>query len=119
MEKIELDITPCPKPRMTQRDKWQKRDCVMRYRNFCDRFREQFPHSTIPEEIRIEFDIPMPPSWSKKKMSAMEGKPHQQKPDIDNLCKSVFDALHVDDSHIWKLYAIKRWAMTGKITLFM
>lgn len=26
---------PCPKPRMTRRDKWMQRPCVMKYRKFC------------------------------------------------------------------------------------
>lgn len=119
MEKIELDIVPCPKPRMTRRDKWEKRDCVVRYRQFCDLFRAKFPYETIPDEIKIDFELPMPSSWSRKKYSFMEGKPHQQKPDIDNLVKSVLDALHVDDSHVWKLIATKRWAVNGKITLYI
>ena len=29
-------ITPVPKPRMTQADRWRKRPCVVRYFAFCD-----------------------------------------------------------------------------------
>lgn len=39
MRIIEYPIVPVPKPRMTQRDKWQKRPAVMRYRAFCDEVR--------------------------------------------------------------------------------
>ena len=33
------DITPCPKPRQTQSDKWKKRPPVLRYRAFADEVR--------------------------------------------------------------------------------
>ena len=33
---LKYDITPVPKPRQTQRDKWKRRDVVMRYRAFAD-----------------------------------------------------------------------------------
>lgn len=56
----------------------------------------------------------MPPSWSEKKRREMEGKPHQQKPDLDNLLKSL-DALYEDDSVIWKISAEKVWAREGFI----
>ena len=33
-------IKPVPKPRMTQRDAWDKRPCVLRYRAFKDEVRK-------------------------------------------------------------------------------
>lgn len=113
----EIDIDPCPKPRMTQRDKWMRRSCVQRYYDFCDNFREKFPFSEFPNEIIVDFYLKMPNSWSKKKKKSMIDQPHQQKPDIDNLCKAVFDALKIDDAHIWKIQASKRWSDRGLIVL--
>jgi Holliday junction resolvase RusA-like endonuclease len=107
-------INPVPKPRMTQRDKWKKRPIVMRYRDFCDQCREQ--QVFIPlDGSTVVFIIPMPDSWSKKKKMEMEDKPHQQKPDLDNLIKAVLDAIYLDDEKVWNLHAVKRWGHSGAI----
>lgn len=107
-------ITPCPKPRQTRADVWKKRDCVMRYRAFADECRLR--GVKIPESgATVIFRIPMPQSWSMKKRQKMNGMPHKQKPDIDNLLKSVFDAVHSSDAHIWDIRVIKLWATEGSI----
>lgn len=66
-------------------------------------------------EIDITFHIPMSPSWSKKKRAELEGKPHQQKPDIDNLLKAWMDCLYRNDAVIWKVSASKLWSVKGCI----
>jgi Holliday junction resolvase RusA-like endonuclease len=48
----------------------------------------------VPLWVSMQFDIPMPKSWSKKKRAEMLNKPHTQKPDLDNLLKLVEDALN-------------------------
>lgn len=108
-----IPITPTPKPRMTRRDKWQKRPAVMRYRAFCDELRDHMRPAHL--DNWLTFHIPMPASWSQKKRAAMAGRRHQQKPDIDNLVKAVFDALLKDDSGVSEIHARKLWASTGAI----
>lgn len=106
-------ITPVPKPRQTRKDKWAKRPSVVRYRAFADEVRLR-----VREDIqgrRIVFHLPMPKSWTKKKREEMEGQPHMQKPDLDNLAKAFFDALYGDDSHIHEITLMKRWAVEGGI----
>ena len=110
------DITPVPKPRMTQRDRWQKRPAVVRYRNFCDQVREAGV-AVDQQGAAIIFVIPMPKSWSKKKRVQMAGAPHQQKPDLDNLIKALLDAVHDEDCAVWSLAAEKRWGSTGGIII--
>lgn len=108
------EILPVPKPRMTQRDKWAKRPAVLRYREFCDQVRAagiQLPESGA----HITFHIPMPASWSGKKRAEMFGKPHRQKPDVDNLGKALMDACLDDDSGVWDVRTTKRWAVKGAI----
>lgn len=116
---IAIPVDPVGKPRMTQRDKWKQRPCVMRYRAFADRLREECGrHQFVPPEsgLSITFFLPMPSSWSQKKKARMWDKPHQQKPDWDNLVKSVFDALLKDDSKVWSVNKVeKRWAYRGSI----
>ena len=110
------NITPVPKPRMTQRDKWAKRPAVLRYRAFCDEVR--LKGVRVPEAgAHIKFGIPMPKSWSKKKRERMQSAPHQQKPDIDNLTKALLDAVHKDDSGIWDLRTTKCWDEKGWISI--
>jgi len=109
-------ITPIPKPRMTQRDKWKQRPSVMRYRAFKDQVRDH--RVTLPTSgAHIIFHIPMPKSWSKKKRRDMRGQGHQQTPDLDNLLKALKDALFDDDSHIWDYKASKVWALEGAIII--
>lgn len=106
-----LNTAPCPKPRMTRRDKWAERPAVMRYRAFCDELRSEVNGWEMPASgVWLMFYIEMPKSWSKRKRAKMDQHPHQQKPDIDNLVKAFLDALHVDDSHIHDIRASKTWS---------
>ena len=109
------DITPCPKPRMTQRDKWKKRPCVLRYRAFCDEAR--FKIKTLPERFDATFYIPMPKSWSLSKCIQMVGMPHTVKPDLDNLLKALLDALWENDQELYECHIHKRWADKGAIEI--
>ena len=109
-------VVPVPKPRMTQRDKWQKRPAVMRYRAFCDDLRAR--NCTFPESgSHVIFHMPMPASWSKKKRAEMLGQPHRQKPDVDNLTKAVLDAVLKDDSGVWDMRTTKIWSDIGCIEI--
>ena len=114
-EKV-FSITPLGKPRMTRADKWKKRPEVLRYRAFCDEVR--LNNVSLPESgYHVIFVLPMPPSWSKKKRSLIDGKPHQQKPDKDNLEKALLDAIFGEDSHIWDGRVTKIWGETGKMII--
>ncbi len=59
----------------------------------------------------------MPNSWSEKVKLNMDGKPHQQRPDVDNYLKSFMDALCIDDSYVYDVHAKKFWAREGSIEL--
>ena len=107
-------IKPVPKPRMTQRDKWAKRPAVLRYRAFCDEVRAN--EVKLPEDGSIvTFVMPMPKSWSKKKKDEMDGAPHQQKPDLDNLVKALGDACYTEDCKIHCIAARKVWGVEGQL----
>lgn len=109
-------IIPVPKPRMTQRDRWAKRPAVLRYRAFCDEVRAS--GLEVPASgAHLTFVMPMPKSWSKKKAAEMNGQPHQQRPDVDNLCKAVLDAIFEEDSHIWDIRCTKVWGAEGGIKI--
>ncbi len=112
---MHIQIDPVAKPRMTRSDKWNQRDCVMRYRSYCDALRAAWGDREVPDAIDIVFYMPMPASWSQKKRDRMNGLPCQSKPDIDNLIKAFFDALLKDDARIWSVRASKAWSIDGGI----
>ena len=103
--------TPCPKPRMTRRDVWKKRPCVVRYREWADRARACAPADLTQEPVCLNMVayLPMPDSWPKKKREAMRGQLHRQKPDLSNICKAVEDALFERDEGIAFGTNVKRW----------
>ena len=98
------------KPRMTRRDKWQKRECVLHYRDYCDRIRAAAGEvSHLPDKIRAVVYIAMPTSWSQRKKQQMNGQPHQSKPDSSNIIKGIEDALFEEDSCLWAISLEKFW----------
>ena len=88
-------------------------------RNFAYIVKEQYkdPPITTAIALTLDFYFAMPNSWSKKKKKLMEGKPHLDKKDIDNLAKYVLDSLNYivweDDCLISDLHATKIWAKKG------
>ena len=107
-------INPVAKPRMTRCDVWKKRPVVLKYREFCDLCRAHKVFIPV-SGATVYFIIPMPQSWSKKKKEQMNDRPHQQKPDIDNLLKAVLDAIYLDDQKVWDVHVKKRWGYEGAI----
>lgn len=94
---------PMGAPRMTRRDKWLQRPCVMAYREFKDAINRDCPPIPHPHRILslswIAFFVP-PPSWSAKRRAAALGGLHRSKPDRDNIDKAILDALFAEDSAI-------------------
>jgi len=107
------NITPVSKPRMTNSDRWRKRACVERYWDFKAQVRDL--GVSVKSGDCIRFTLPMPKSWSQKKKAEMDGKPHQQKPDWDNLAKALCDAVYDDDAHLWRMTIEKVWGVEGRI----
>lgn len=110
------EITPIAKPRMTRSDKWKLRPVVLKYRAFKDEVRLRRVQLNEAGD-HVTYVIPMPKSWTKKKRAEMQGQPHQQKPDVDNLTKALLDALYGDDSHVWDIRTTKLWGETGQIRI--
>jgi Holliday junction resolvase RusA-like endonuclease len=50
-------------------------------------------------------------------LNTTTGKPHQQKPDKDNLEKALLDAIFEDDCRIWDGRVSKVWGETGQILI--
>jgi Holliday junction resolvase RusA-like endonuclease len=123
-----FDITPMGKPSYQKSDKFRtlnhpnpklrQRNVVTKWINFKKEISAQATKQgfIIPDcGASIKFILPMPDSWSKKKKTEMDGKPHKQKPDLDNNLKGFFDSVCEEDSYIWQYMPEKRWGKTGKI----
>ncbi|MCR6656642.1 MAG: RusA family crossover junction endodeoxyribonuclease [Opitutus sp.] len=105
-----IQIAPMGKPRMTRRDKWAKRPCVVEYFAYADALRAACPGiHPAPTSVSWTAYFPMPTSWSQKKQAAMAGKLHRSKPDRDNVDKGILDALWEQDSCIARGSLLKLW----------
>jgi Holliday junction resolvase RusA-like endonuclease len=63
---------------------------------------------TLPDSA---FDVIF---WMETKVAERWGCGHKQVPDVDNLCKQLFDALCGSDSHIWEVKISKLWCKPGE-----
>lgn len=103
-------VEPMGKVRMSQRDKWAKRPVVVRYRAYHDRLREL--GVTLEPGDGVHFYIQVPQSWSMKKKHEHDLRPHQQKPDLDNLLGGLLDAVLPEDKTFWSFgRTSKRWTI--------
>lgn len=91
---------PISAPRMTRRDKWAKRPCVVKYFAWRDLARlsaRRLPDPELVEHIEVSALFPLP---RRPRAGQVNGGPHRQKPDVDNILKAVLDALFGQDQAI-------------------
>ena len=114
-----FNVTPVAKPRMTQRDKWANRPCVLKYWSFKEEMLllANEMKFTLPDQFLIVYNIPFPKSYSKKKRKELIGTPHKMKPDIDNLNKAVLDTFMIEDASVWSTWTRKFWAEKPSIVI--
>lgn len=69
---------------------------------------------TGPVIVNMISVFPIPKSWPKYKKLALDGQPHTQKPDKDNLEKCVLDGLnghaYFDDGQVFTGTPLKFWS---------
>jgi Holliday junction resolvase RusA-like endonuclease len=95
---------------MTRADRWKKRKSVVKFFAFRDAVRQfQETHAISWWSFDIEFHVPMPKSWSKKKQALHNGQPHNQRPDLDNYLKAWKDSVYEEDAVVWRIKATKLW----------
>ncbi len=129
--RYELLVEPMGAVRMTKSDTWKldinhpdpkkrQRVAVNKYFKYKRLLQAEAERVglVLPEgNFRMIFYMSMPNSWSKKKKEEMAGNPHQQKSDIDNIIKGIFDSLLIEDKGVYDCRATKLWAYEGKITV--
>ena len=117
-----LETNPVGAVRQTHSDRWKQRPAVLRYRAYCDelRYAARLQNFFLGDRNIMIFTIAMPPSWSKKKKEAMNGKFHAQKPDLDNLEKSCADSLCIEkgDAFIHTNFSTKYWGYEGSVRIY-
>ena len=116
----DLKPVPAPRPRVTRYGTYNN----PKYTNYKKALKV-IASSIIKEplqdaiKMRLLFQFAMPKSWSKKKKAGAFW--HTQKPDTDNLIKSVKDALnsvaYADDAQVCEISAIKIWGKVDKIVI--
>lgn len=78
-------------------------------------FEEQHPTLGLPLKgpiaLTVRFYMPIPASLSKKKQDELKMKEHVKKPDLDNLVKTVCDALN---GYVWHDDSEIAWILTTK-----
>ena len=121
VEYLAIPMDPFPAPRMVSSDRWKGRPIVKRYNANKDLLRIYANKHKIKigDVLGVAFVIKMPKSWSEKKKVKMNGQPHQQRPDLDNMIKAVKDTLLKEDSHVWKYEPapFKVWGYESKILI--
>jgi Holliday junction resolvase RusA-like endonuclease len=104
---------------MTRSDKWKKRPAVVKYWEFKDIIVQKCKEYNfeLGNNYKITYTIEMPESWSKKKKDSMFNQPHQAKPDLDNLNKSINDCLKENDQSVYHTDAYKFWGYYNSIQI--
>lgn len=114
MKTLDIYVEPMGAPRQTRADSWRDRPVVLRYRAVKDLIRKS--GITLQDGDGLTFHCSMPKSWSKKKKLAMNGQAKTTKPDLDNMLKTVMDAMFEQDEHIWHLSHLKKvWSDNPRI----
>jgi len=101
--RIELPLEPtaCPRPKVTKYGTYYPK----KYKEFLRKARFALAGLEPVHEMDICFVIKRPKNMKKGTRIA-----HTKKPDLDNLCKSIFDSLPFDDKLIHSLRAYKVYA---------
>lgn len=128
-----LNITPKPQPRENRSDIWNPRPNVITFRQYKDQLREELYRvgfkltNELPD---ITFVFPVPEKATKKWLKQNLGKPHEQRPDLDNLIKGFIDCIFNKESYFYEFTELtndsqihtygklnKIWGETGQIII--
>ena len=125
---VEGDPVPWSRARLRYRSFYNKPSHVAYQELIRLRTREamigDMPILTGPVSLGLTFWLKIPKSWPKlKRLDALAGRVRPTgRPDLDNLCKIVADALsrgeaYHDDSQVAKLSAEKRYSLEPRLEI--
>ena len=104
---IDIDPIACPRPRVTKFGTYYPK----KYKAFLTHLRIKLNKLPVCNSLNVIFVLKRPQRLSKKLNYRIA---HDKKPDLDNLIKSVCDALPFDDKLISKIPAEKYYASPGE-----
>ncbi len=114
MAKVFINIRPkpAPRPRVTKNGAYNDGAYTKYKRDIALICKSKFELSTEALHLHVCFYFKIPKSWTKARK---ENPPfHTSRPDVDNLVKSIKDALngvaYKDDSQIVSAFALKQYA---------
>ncbi len=114
---------PCQRPKFSRGrcyDPQAKKKKELQF--FIQKMAEAHLYRAGALKLVIEYQMPIPKSWSVKKSLKHHGAPHVSRPDLSNLIKFTEDALNgivwEDDALIYELHCRKFYSNTPK-TVFM
>ena len=114
MPKVYIKIRPkaAPRPRVTKNGTYNPKAYTDYKRIIALVSRGKFEKKDTAIAMHIDFFFKIPKSWSKAKKADIPH--HISKPDVDNLIKSIKDALngiaYKDDSQVVQVFARKQYA---------
>lgn len=114
---------PSPRPRFRNTGRLPQAYMPTSYKKHKEYIQRQMPKLLIEKPIKLEifFYIPMAKSWTKKKKASLLDKPHNIKPDVDNLLKTVMDAANnhiwIDDGQVYEIVTKKTFSSEAKIMI--
>lgn len=98
---LPLEPTPCPRPKVTKYGTYYPK----KYKDFLRKARFSLAALEPCNDLQICFVIKRPKAMKKGGRTA-----HTKKPDLDNLVKSILDALPFDDKIVHSIRAFKVYA---------
>lgn len=121
MARVYLKIKPkaAPRPRVTKNGTYNHKAYTDYKRAIALISKTKFEKKDTALAMHIEFFFKIPKSWKK---SLKENPPHHtSKPDVDNLVKSIKDALngvaYNDDSQVISVFARKQYAQHDAVMI--
>ena len=114
MSSIFIEIKPkaAPRPRVTKFGTYNPKNYTDYKKVIALASKREFEVSSYALKMKIEFFFKIPKSWTKEKKANTPH--HTSKPDVDNLIKSIKDALngiaYKDDSQVVSVFARKQYA---------
>lgn len=114
---VRIETEPMAKPRMTQRDKRNKRPIVRRWNAYKDVVRLLSPPRFAMPLFNywMIFTFELPGKWH----PSLIGTPHTKRPDKDNLEKGILDIyLPSDDSAVFDGRVTKLWGDMDSIEIW-
>ena len=108
---IEIAPTACPRPRVTRSGRVYY---PVKYREWVKEMKGRLSDVYVPDGpimVELTFVIHRP-----KRLGTGEREYHDKRPDLDNLVKSVLDALPIeDDARVVKIVADKFYASSDEL----